>query len=783
MNFGVTDRSRDNTMNQHVTAAFFLRLCVRSFLDTMNTILKLNHMLNRVPSDNHYGRNNTSFPFAPLRLCVRPFFSSIHHPISRAVLLTLLLLASLAACTSGPPSRKSKPIVVVEESVAHKPQDTDLPLLPEDAQEKTPKAPQKKGEAFTLLQPFKFSRAKGGSDAVQSPPLSRDKMVSLAVNEMPLSDFIHYTFSDLFDLNYVMESRLASKRDKITLNLPKPVSEDQAFEIVREILSKYDVSVNERQGVFYIWGGKRKTDYVLGIGASFGDIPDTMGMVQQIIPIKYADTSNLASTIPKIGTTKLETSVSENILIAKGQRDEIEQVLRFVTLLDRPAMRGRFVGMLDVKYWNLAEFTGKLSQALTREGLPMTKSANRRGLFFIPIASSGRLIFFASEREWLERVKYWAKILDVPILKDEKEYFIFYPQNSRALDLGESLEAIFGLAKDTGGKGANLSGKGLQIRGKEKNPGAKSIVISQDDVRIAVDPNRNALILYATAEKFRQIERLLHKLDVIPEQILLEATIAEVTLTGSLEFGVEWALRNYTPTDTGQTGIFDLIAGGGGLSWTMLSRGGKFNLALKALAQDSLVRVLSSPNLTVRDGKTASIIVGKEVPILTQQATSDIQVEGSTGIIQSVQYRSTGTSLSVTPTIHARGVVTLELEQSVTKAELTTTSDIDSPTILNRDISTEVVVGDGQTVVLGGMISDEGAEGESGVPFLRDIPLLGYFFKSQTRSSDRTELIIMITPRIIRNSWQIDEMREAIFEELELLGRQEGKGQGAGLEF
>ena len=207
----------------------------------------------------------------------------------------------------------------------------------------------------------------------------------------------------------------------------------------------------------------------------------------------------------------------------------------------------------------------------------------------------------------------------------------------------------------------------------------------------------------------------------------------------------------------------------------MLTKGAKFDLALKALAQDSLIRVLSSPNITVRDGKSAGIVVGKEVPVITQEATSDIQKEGSSAIIRSVQYRSTGVSLTVTPTIHARGVVTLEIDQSVTKAEKTTSSDIDSPTILNRSLNTEVVVGDGQTIVLGGLISDEGAEGESGVPFLKDIPLLGYFFKSQTRSTDRTELIIMITPRIIRNAWQIDEMREAIFEGLELLGREDGK--------
>ena len=730
-----------------------------------------------MPSHSHYGRNNTPFPFASLRLCVRP-----------ALLFTLLLMTSLAACTSGPPSRKSKPIVLIKESVAHKAQDTAQLAVPENLPEETPKAPEKKGGTFTLLKPLKFEGAKGGSDAVETRPFSRERMVSVAVNEMPLPDFIHYIFSEILDVNYVMDSQLAAKKDKITLNLPNQVNEDQIFEITGEVLSKHGVAIYEKQGVFYVWAGTQEAGYSLGIGASFGDIPNTSGLIQQIIPIRYADAYNLRLIIPPAGSTKVMPSPMENALVVTGPREGVEQIIRFVNMLDRPSMRGRFVGMLKIKYWDLKEFVEKISEPLIREGIPVAKSSPHNGLFFIPIESSGGLIFFSAEKEWLERVKYWAGILDVPPLEDKKDYFLYYPQNSRASDLSGSLRSILGLGRSEGSRESTIPEKTLQIKEggkagaeketKQSGDTGKGMIVLEDDIRMAVDPNRNALIIYATPGKFREIERLLQKLDVIPEQVLLEATVAEVTLTGSFELGVEWAFRNYTPADTGETGIFDLLAGGNGLSWAMLTKGAKFDLALEALAQDSLITVLSSPHLTVRDGKNANIVVGKDVPTITQSATSDIQVEGTSAIINSVQYRSTGVNLSVTPTIHARGVVTLEINQSVTKAEKTTTSDINSPTILNRSVTTEVVVGDGQTVVLGGLISDDGAEGESGVPFLKDIPLLGYFFRSETRSSDRTELIIMITPRIIRNVWQVDKMRDAIFEGLELLGREEGKKFG-----
>ena len=692
-------------------------------------------------------------------------------PMNKCTLFFLMLIASLAACTSGPPPAKSGPIVTIRESVAHKPQDTAQPAVPENVPEETPKAPEKKGGAFTMLEPLKFDGARGGAEAVETRPFSTKKMVSVAVNGMPLPDFIHYIFSEILGVNYVMDSQVAAKRDKITLNLPKPVSEDQVFEITGEVLSKRGVAIYEKQGVFYIWTGTGETGYSLGIGASLKDIPNDTGLVQQIIPVKYADAVNLMQSIPKTGRTEVRAGAFENVLIATGPREGIEQVISFVTLLDRPAMRGRFVGMLDVKYWDLSEFTKKISEPLAREGIPVAKAMNMQGLYFIPLESSGRLLFFGAEEEWIQRVRYWGKILDVPALTDKKEYFLYYPQNSRASDLGESIGKILGL----GGLSEQSQKNNPGEKERRKVAGEKSNILSQDGTRIAVDPNRNALIIYGTAERYGEIERLLQKLDVIPEQVLLEATIAEVTLTGSLKLGLEWALRNYTPKDTGTTGIFDLLAGGGGLTWAMVSKGAKFEMLINALAQESLVTILASPNLMVRDGKSASIVVGKDVPILTQQATSDIQTEGTSAIIQSVQYRSTGVNLAVTPTVHARGVVTLQIDQSVTQAEITTSSTIDSPTILNRAVTTEIVVGDGQSVVLGGLIQKIESQGESGVPFLKDIPLLGYFFKSETRSSDRTELVIMITPRIIRSFNQMDQMRETIFEGLELLGMDEGQ--------
>ena len=268
------------------------------------------------------------------------------------------------------------------------------------------------------------------------------------------------------------------------------------------------------------------------------------------------------------------------------------------------------------------------------------------------------------------------------------------------------------------------------------------------------------------------LESLLKKLDVMPVQVLLEASVTEVTLTDTLQYGLEWFLKN---TDHEQTSILQTLGGlglgGGGLDASLITDSAKFQLLINALAKEDMINILSSPRVTVRDGKTASIFVGTEVPVITQEGTTpDIQTEGTSGIIRSVQYRSTGISLTVTPSVHANGVVTLEITQEVSEAQANTTSDISSPIILNRTITTEVVAADGQTVLLGGLIRENKSETVTKIPFLGSIPILGYLFKTTSKGFDRTELVIMVTPHIIRNTQQIDEMRDAILESFEHIG-------------
>jgi general secretion pathway protein D len=308
--------------------------------------------------------------------------------------------------------------------------------------------------------------------------------------------------------------------------------------------------------------------------------------------------------------------------------------------------------------------------------------------------------------------------------------------------------------------------------------------IKTPSVRIVADEKNNALVIYARPRDYKMIEDAIKRLDVVPLQVLIEATIAEVTLNDSLQYGLQWffnkgasqlELNNGVPaslstatTTTGAAATATAIGlNGADISpvfpgFNYLAATGNFKVILNALSSLTKVNVVSSPEVLVLDHQTAALQVGDQVPVITQSAQSTIATGAP--IVNSVQYLNTGVVLQVTPRVNSTGLITLDIDQSVSDVAKTTTSTIDSPTITQRRIVTSAIVQDGETIALGGLIIDNQTNGKSGVPLLSSIPLIGpLLFSSTNKSTARTELLVMLTPKILRNAQEArattDELR------------------------
>jgi general secretion pathway protein D len=271
------------------------------------------------------------------------------------------------------------------------------------------------------------------------------------------------------------------------------------------------------------------------------------------------------------------------------------------------------------------------------------------------------------------------------------------------------------------------------------------------------------------------IEATLRRLDITPLQVLIEVTIAEVGLVDELSYGLQWFFKagdSSISFATFSDGVLDSAFPG----FSYFFNGTDAKVALNALTEITDVRVISSPQLMVLDNQSARLQVGDEVPISTQSATST--VDSDARIVNSIQYRDTGVVLEVTPRVNASGLVVLDVLQEVSDVIETTTSNIDSPTIQQRVIQTTVAVQSGDTIALGGLIRDREEDSTSGVPLLSSIPVLGNLFKTTEKISRRVELLVLITPRVVRNRREALEVTDELRRRLSKLAPLEKRIQG-----
>jgi len=281
----------------------------------------------------------------------------------------------------------------------------------------------------------------------------------------------------------------------------------------------------------------------------------------------------------------------------------------------------------------------------------------------------------------------------------------------------------------------------------------------ENRIRILANRRNNALLIYATPSEYSVIEGMLRKIDIIPLQVLIEATIAEVDLNDTLQYGTQFFFKiEHVANTLGPPAIsgFPNLGRAAATGLTFPSTSPYFilsklpNFALAALSSVTKVKVLSAPQVMVLDNEPARLQVGQQVPVLTGTATSTLA--GNAPVVNSVDYHSTGVIMQVTPRVNSGGLVTLDIAQEVSAVAGPAANTVQgSPTFNDQIFRTRVAVQDGQTVGMAGLISDNASEGNSGIPLLKDIPILSAFLSTQNNARTRTELLVLITPHVVHD--------------------------------
>jgi len=304
----------------------------------------------------------------------------------------------------------------------------------------------------------------------------------------------------------------------------------------------------------------------------------------------------------------------------------------------------------------------------------------------------------------------------------------------------------------------------------DSNQSTSSGVGQRKSVNIKSDLYTNSIMMNMSALEYKKILPIIHQLDTLPLQVSVEVTLAEVTMTDSFSLGFEWALLNnkaITGTSTLVSGAHTLAFGGAGISSSLFTE--NLTSAINAFAEEKQLDILSRPRLVILNNETGNINVGQQVPVVSSEASAPDLVSATPSILRNITYITTGMTLGLTPTINSNGTLTLEISVELSEAQTNKTSSIDSPLIVNRSLTTSAVMQSGNSILLGGIISHNKSTGEGGVPYLQNLPLIGNLFKSQSKSHVKTELIILIKPKILKNSQELHNETENFKKMLKIL--------------
>lgn len=591
--------------------------------------------------------------------------------------------------------------------------------------------------------------------------------VIVNADNMPLTDFIVYVLGDSLKATFFMDEQVKAMKDSVTFRMSIEMPPDKVFEAITGFLERKGLTLEEKGGALYILKSPvvQKQPLDLRVGRDTSLSPAN---IVQIVPLRHLRVGDVIGLITDLykANVNIKTYARENSLMLTGPASSIKDVLDFIELTDVPYLREKKLYLVSLTFWQPDEFIKQLTTILSGIGLTVTQSANDSGLLFIPIKYLNSLLVVAPDETTMKVVIDWTRRLDTPASAgSEDKAFTFTPKYSKASELVDSIKKLYGITTAP----ATALPKGAQP------PQAAAVVTAATSVipglKLSSDDRRNLVLIMATPSIYNSLLTILNDMDRPPKQVLIETTIAELTLKDDLQYGLEWYIKNrmqkgdYVLNTLGNLGV----STASGMAFQFLSDTQRFQAAINAFAKENRINILSSPRIMVVDNEEASIQVGTEIPVLSGETKSTSADQLTTVATSSVQYRTTGLILRVKPTINAEGLLALEINLESSEGQTNTLSKIDSPLILTRRLTTSVIASTGQSVLLGGIMSENVSSTENKIPLLGDIPLLGNLFKSVSKSKTKTELLIMMTPIILTSTSEAEARTNEIKKSLKWL--------------
>jgi general secretion pathway protein D len=628
-----------------------------------------------------------------------------------------------------------------------------------------------------------------------APSIDEAGEVSINVEAMPIPDLVRLILGDTLEQNYVIAPGVTGQA---TFSTVKPISKKQAMGVLEMLLGMNGQTVIFRDGRYIVMPIQGAVQGNLAPKA--GGIEVVNGYEIRVVPLKYIAATEMEKLLQPYARqgSILKADNPRSLIVVGGTEKELKNYLDTIQTFDVDWIAGMSFGMYELERVEAKTIEPELTAIFSDP-----QSSPLAGMVkLIPIERLNAIMVITPQPRYLAEVEKWIRKLDRASSEGGSQLYVYDVKNVKATDLADRLNEIFnGQAaaprqqNNRGNLAPGLQGREIGVGGGLNNnkqgsafgntqpltpqptpvssasgSGGGQPLLEGGDVRITAVEENNSLLVKASASQYDSIKNAIRRLDIEPLQIHIEARILEVSLNNDLQFGVSWYLDNLAGTAPAGTGIptFNRARttwrsqGGsivnGAASFILDGPGAR---ALTSFLQsEKQSKVISSPSIVVLNNKQAQINVGKQIPTVSSFFNPGT-TQGTTGSSGSVQFRDTGTTLSVTPRANPGGLVFMEIQQEQSQPDGPADATGNVP-VSQKTISTEVAVQSGKTLLLGGLIQQTQSSGNDGVPGLKNIPIIGRLFGRSTKGNNRTELLVLITPTVIEGG---GEQAEAITNE------------------
>ena len=629
------------------------------------------------------------------------------------------------------------------------------PVAPPRQPELTP-PPAEPTQAAQGMQTGQEPQAQSSTGQVASPvlmkPETADQMVSVNFENVDIRTVLK-TVGEITGINFIPHQSVTGT---VTVMSPTPIRLGDLYAFLQSILDVYGyAAVETDNAVKIVPKADAAKNYVqVRIGADPAYMPRNDAIITQIIPLKYADATEVSQIIQPTLATGAQMSVypRTNSIMVTDTSANIHHIAQIISRLDLPGCKEKAV-LLPLVHASAKIVSEQIMGILERTkggpaqaARPRPVAAADQGPNVLADERTNSLIIIANEHD-IEMITQLAKQIDIERPLGTNNVHVVYLKNADANEVAPSLEKALASMRLT------------------------TVANATQQMQINADRSTNSLIIVASPQDFEVISEIIDKLDIVREQVLVEMQIMEITEEALQEIGVDWAtldeavassIRGFGMTNLGPRINSPLMGGAGEGLFLGAWRGGgddvRIGAILQALRKESGVNILSTPQVLTSNHRKATIVVGENRPFITQSRITEGADPITPTVIQGFEYKDVGITLEVTPHV-SQGLIRLEVNSEFTKLiEDVATQSLNTPVTAKRTAKTVVTMGSGATVVIGGLIRDDKTRVTKKVPLLGDIPLLGVLFTSQRDRTQKTNLLIFITPHIMTTQEQLEQI-------------------------